>query len=141
MQQSLDQKIDKGPLKGIKTTANIMTWYDNMLEDMDAVMQYGNGPLYVHYISPLPYLYASLPIGTYSVWGDEDLEMDREVRYWTLHPDKIPSVIYLPLYDSTVYVPLEESFIETEMAKLDALFDYDVSEGKAGYILKVNKLL
>ena len=139
--QPMDQTIDRGPLKGIRTNEQVKTKYDEMLDDMELVKRLANGPLYVHFISPLPYLAVDLPVGTYSVWIDEELRMARSLHYWDLHPDRIPSVIYLPTYLCTNYSQLDDSFIQTEMEKLQALFDCNITEGKAGYILTVNKIL
>ena len=136
----LDQTVDRGPLKGIKTTGYFKKQYEKMMNDAEVIGQLGNGPLYVHLIAALPYLAVDLPIGAYSAWIDEDLGMDRLLRYWELHPDRIPAVIYVPLYDSVNYFPRDDAALQ-ELAALKELFDYDITKGEAGYILTVNRML
>ena len=136
----LDQTIEQGPLKGIRTTRYTKEQYEKMMSDMAVINQIGSGPLYVHMISTLPYLAVDLPIGSYSAWIDEDPNMDRLLRYWELHPDRIPAVIYVPLYESVYYFPRKEEALQ-DLALLKELFDYEMIDGKAGLILKVNKPL
>ena len=107
---------------------------------MALVNQIGSGPFYVHLVSALPYLAVDLPIASYSAWIDEDSNMDRLLRYWELHPDRIPAVIYVPFYDSINFFPRKEEAVH-DLAELKKLFDYEMIDGNAGVILKVNKLL
>lgn len=136
----LDQTIARGPIKGIRTTRYIKGQYEKMMSDMVVIDQIGTGPLYVHMVSTLPYLTVDLPIGSYSAWIDEDSNIDRLLRYWELHPDRIPAVIYVPLYDSVFYFPRKEEALR-DLEEIKELFDYDIAKGEAGYILTVNKLL
>ena len=139
--QPMDQTLERGPLKGIKTTERIATKYNKMLNDMEEIERRENGPLYVHATLPYSYLAVDLPIGAQSAYGDEELRMDRELRYWELHPDKIPAIIYFPTYNSTNHYQMSEDIVLQQLEILQTLFDVDVTEGEAGYILTVNKML
>ena len=138
--QPLDQMMERGPLKGIRTTRYMKEQYEKMMNDMEVINRVGNGPLYVHMISTIPYLATDLPTGSYSAWIDEDSDMERLLRYWELHPDRVPAVIYVPLYESVHYFPRKEDALH-DLEELKELFDYEMIDGNAGLILKVNKLL
>ena len=139
--QPMDQTLERGPLKGIRTTGQIATQYNKMLNDMELVSQLGRGPLYVHGTFPYAYLAVDLPIGNHSAYGDEELRMDRELRYWELHPDKNPQIIYFPTYNNTNHYQMDEDIVRQQLDILQTLFDFDMTEGEAGYILTVNKRL
>lgn len=139
--QPMDQTLERGPLKGIKTTERIATQYNKMLNDMELIERKGDGPLYVHATLPYAYLSVGLPVGAQSAYGDEELRMDRELRYWELHPDRIPAIVYLPTYNSTNHYQMSEDIVQQQLEILQTLFDVDVAEGEAGYILTVNKPL
>ena len=112
------------------------------MTDSALVREIGNGrPLFVHSTFPLIYLMAGLPEGTHSAFCAEDLNMSRELRYWELHPDKIPAVIYFPTYIGTNYILMDENVVQYELTELQKHFDAEVIKGEAGYILKVNNYL
>lgn len=92
--------------------------------------------LYVMKLCPYTYLYADMPYGTFSAW-DEDL-FERHVSYWTLLPENRPDYIYISRYNGHSYRHLEEEELQIEIDSVKAAADCEITEGEAGYIVKIN---
>ncbi len=98
--ETLNTVYTKGPLKGLKTTADKVESYDLMLEDIEEYRQKrlegGKDRIAFMTLNTWEYLYAGLPYGTYSSWiGYADKNTLDKFEVWCdLHPDKIPSYIY-----------------------------------------------
>ena len=60
----------------------------------------------------------------------------RTLRYWNLHPDKIPSCIYVPFFELSDYKKDVDN-ARNKIRSLNEFFDFESTEGKAGYILHV----
>ena len=135
-EQPLNAQAERGPMKGIKTTAAVKTQYDAILRDLDR-LQGAEGPLYVANLCPAPYLYADLPYGTYSSFYVEADSHDRLEHYWELHPNAVPQVIYIPFFNTNDYV-VNKSAARDKLVYLRSLFpDCQVETGDAGYIVTV----
>jgi len=134
---SLDTEITVGPLKGLNTTASIAEKYNDAISDMDVIREQFNGPLYVADLCPWYYIYSGLPIGAYSTfYVPVDSEL-RLTRYWQMHTDNLPECIYVPFFNCDEYAPLTD--IDEKFTFLRSVCDFDVSDGKAGYILTVRE--
>lgn len=101
---ALDTKITEGPLAGVYTTKEHADAYNTLLAE---IRDYRNGSsesvLFVT-SSPWCYLYADRPYGVYSSWISTfsasgslaaALLLDRLGDYYRLHPDRIPTDIYI----------------------------------------------
>lgn len=142
----LSAVIDRGPLKGLRTTEHVNSAYQDILTDLDVIKENCRGPVYVTELLSYCYLYMGLPIGTYTTWYVEEDSEVRQTRYWELHPEKRPDYIYVPFYDAYYYQHYrdrrnKETWGEEKLAFLQTVCDCEVTEGKAGYILRVNKWL
>ncbi|MCM1537508.1 MAG: hypothetical protein NC254_03830 [bacterium] len=101
----LDTKITEGPLAGVCTTKEHADAYDTLLSEIRGYQDGSSDPVLFVTSSPWCYLYAERPYGVYSSWistfsaSDKSagvaLLLDRLGVYYRLHPDRIPSDIYL----------------------------------------------
>lgn len=101
---ALDTKIMEGPLAGVRTTKEHADAYNTLLAE---IRDYRNGssePVLFVTSSPWCYLYADRPYGVYSSWISTfsasegvavELLLDRLGNYYRLHPDRIPTDIYI----------------------------------------------
>lgn len=137
--------LQRGPMKGIRTTARIAGIYKDILWDLDEIKAQTNGPVYVTGLFCYFYLYMDLPVGTYSAWYVEEDSEVRQTRYWELHPERRPSVIYVPFrteafrYEPYWEQPGAETWGEDKIAFLKTLCDCEVKKGREGFILRVSE--
>lgn len=140
--QDLTVQMVRGPLKGIRTTARVGGIYEDILSDLDEIKANTPGPIYVTQLFSYTYLYLEQPIGTYSTWYVEEDSEVRQCRYWELHPEKRPSSVYIPYYDAYSYLSYKvnrktDQWGEDKIRFLQTLCSCEVTEGKAGFILRV----
>ena len=138
MHMPLDAKIGRGPLKGAVTTADIKNKYTATLNDMDTINEKGDGPLYVDFLCPIPYVYRNGPMGVYSAWYVEEDTPWRMARYWQQHPERIPAFIYIPYYSSADYLMVNDEWLRQKIERMEQFFDLDWERGEGGYILYVH---
>ena len=137
--------LRRGPMKGIRTTARIAGIYNDILTDLDEIKARTKGPVYVAGLFCYFYLYMDLPIGTYSAWYVEEDSEVRQTRYWELHPERRPSVVYVPFrtesfrYEPYWTQPGAETWGEEKLAFLKTLCDFETEKGKEGFILWVSE--
>lgn len=130
-----DIVIQEGPMKGISTCQKVKDCYDAAIADLDFIKAKTNGPVYVGNCCCWYYLYLDLPYSAYSAWFSLP-NNQRQLRWWELHPDKLPEYIYLPYFDCDHYSRDDEK-IQAELDFLSDCFAFEQKEGKAGYILRV----
>lgn len=103
----LNQRLAEGPLKGIRTTAENKTLYEEVLLDMEELALTSEDKLFVIGIAPWMYLNTEAECAAYSTW--ETLETDPLIPvYYGIRQEKLPTVVYCYEYD--------ESILETEFA-------------------------
>ena len=140
--EPLSAVADRGPMKGIHTTAHIRNVYDLILDDLDVIKADCSGTFYVSELRAFFYLYADLPFGCYDTWYVEADSETRAVRYWELLPERRPQYIYLPLYDNYTYEeylknPERTEWVKKKLAFFQQLCRCEITQGKAGYIIHV----
>ncbi len=124
--------VEKGPYRGVRTTADLARWYDAILADLDDYKAVDGGVAYVAAHIPFTYLYLEQQIGTYSTnFVDTDIP-ERISRYWELNPEKRPTHIYVPYY------ALFSEYDET-MASVEKLGRCSLTEGNGGTIVKIEE--
>ena len=137
----LTAEIGTGPFRGLRTTPEIADVYARTLEDLDKVKAIAAGkPVAVLDVAPYTYLYMDLPYGAYTAWF-EFYEPERLGAYWALRPAQIPAVIYLPYNEKALFAPYGAKTNETRLALLESRVQWELAEGKAGYILTVTEVL
>lgn len=115
--------VSKGPAKGIRTTKEDLAWYENALYEIDSLQLTKEDHLLVLEHATWLYLYADVPVATYSFWsvGEENyLE-----EYYALYPEKRPSVVYTS--------DIEDVFHKSYVQKLLEQ-GYEVTEYESGNI-------
>ncbi len=136
----LSATLTEGPLRGLRTTAHTAKVYADTLRDLDEIKAAANGaPITVPSLAPYTYLYLDLPYGTYSAWF-EYFETDRLAAFWELRPAQRPAYIYLPYYDKGLFAAYDERTLQMMLDRLLVYADGDAVKGKAGYIIKVDRL-
>lgn len=122
--------VEKGPYRGVRTTAELARWYDDILADLDEYRSIDGGIAYVAAHIPFTYLYLEQQIGTYSTnFVDTDIP-ERISRYWELNPEKRPTHIYVPYY------ALFSEYDET-VGSLEKLGRSRKTEGRGGTIVEI----
>jgi hypothetical protein len=132
----LTVRLDKGPFKGLRTNETVAAAYRDILTDLDTIRKLDDErePVAVIGLLPFTYLYMDLPYGAYSAWYEYD-EPDRLAAYWQMHPQRVPSIIYVPYDYGQSYLPNETEVMEERMDGIRALVSGDIAEGAAGYII------
>ncbi len=90
--QECTETVLYGPAKGIRTSKADLEWYENALSEIDSLKLTENDRLLVLEHASWLYLYADVPVATYSFWdvGEENF-LD---SYYEAYPEKRPTVIY-----------------------------------------------
>ncbi len=134
----LTEYVDKGPYKGIYLDTKSKTCYDECIKDLDIIKQMPKGRFYVTDQCPWFYLYVDMAHSNYSDYFVERDMIPRMEKWWQLHPDKLPDVIYVPFYNWTEHIGVKDEIkAQGRLDWLDSLFAYDIIKGNAGYILKI----
>ncbi len=141
--KALAATVERGPLKGIRTTARINGLYEEILSDLDVIKTQTSGRVYITQLVSYFYLYMELPIGSYYPWYVDGESETRQLKYWELHPDKRPEFIYVPDYDF-LYAsyrdnPLTRDWAQEKISFLQRICDCEITRGKAGSIIHVFK--
>lgn len=156
------EPIASGPMRGIRVIPAMNRLCEFTERDMAAAARLGTGPLYVDSFCPLPYLYAENPMGSYSSFYVEEDRALRAPRYWELHPEKTPEVIYIPYYAymtlnyfdrlaakspgkngtagsgaMSARVFFDKNAQKEKLALLERYFDFELIEGEAGFLVHV----
>ena len=133
--ERLDSKIASGPLKGIYTVSEYAENYQLILNDLDKIKNSGAVSAYIFAPVAMSYLYLDQPYSTISSYFLQQDYEPRQLRYWELQPDRIPSFIYVPkvLFPSYDNYDISDRI---ELVKRD--FDCDIQETQVGVICKIN---
>ena len=100
----LTTKVERGPAKGLYTTAEAEQYYDEVYDDLDALNMKEDDGFLVIGADPMLYLYADREVASYSTWQVFTNET-RLYRYYEIHDGegKFPSVIYCVGADETIF--------------------------------------
>lgn len=90
----LDTPMERGPLKGVYTTAEQAREYEQVLAELDMLCLNSEDQLLVVGVAPWIYLYTEAGCGSYSTWQVHE-NSTQLYAYYELHPDKFPTVIYM----------------------------------------------
>ncbi len=120
-------RIPEGPLKGIRTTAENLELYEDVMRDMEELRLTKEDKLFVVGIAPWMYLNTEAECASHSTW--ETLETDPLIlTYYELRPHKLPTVVYFYEYD--------ESVLETELANAFLDMGYEADRARRGIVLQ-----
>lgn len=104
------ERMRRGPAKGIYTTKEDLAWYENALGEIDSLELNREDRLLIMEHASWLYLYADVPVATYSFWavGEENFLEE----YYEQYPGKRPTVVYT----SDVEEPAGKSYIQKFLA-------------------------
>ncbi len=138
IEASTQVTLDKGPLKDLITNEFIKNRYDEAISDLDMIKKMPGDRIYVADLCCWYYLYTDKPYSIYSTYYVEADSRTRTLDWWKLHPDKLPGIIYVPYFDwdHGEYTPDKAKAMD-KVEWLDTFADFDLTEGKAGYILDI----
>ncbi len=128
-----DTKLERGPLRGLYTSAYLRRNYDAVLADLDVIGATCSGTLYIPDLSPYMYLSSPLRCGTLSVFFEGDYVYERQREYWQLLPEKRPDVIYVPNDRFTQQIPADK------LGFLRNICTYETQRLSAGVLLRVTE--
>ena len=136
--QQLDAKLASGPLKGIYTDKQVATVYDAIIHDLDTIRENTDSSdnVLVSSLAPFLYLYLDRNYADFTEYNRRD-EQHKIEAYWQEHPEKKPDYIYCPYFDLFTYTATEMYAIEGWKDTWARYFDFEVTQGEAGEILRV----
>lgn len=145
--EKLVTKITNGPAKGLLTTEDSANIYNDILSDLSNIRNSGKGSILVTAKYPWIYLYTGMPYATYTAWFLIDKlpeTLNRLSDYYDIHPNKRPDYIYIPQKFS-LFIPDEyfgdyiQKFTNEVISNITQKYTYNITKGKAGYIVKIIK--
>lgn len=100
----LNVKMDRGAGKGLYTTAENVTYYNEIYNDLDQLDMKEEDGFLVIGSEPLLYLYADRKVASYSTWQVYTNET-RLYRYYEIHDGegRFPDMIYCVEADETIF--------------------------------------
>lgn len=104
------ETIERGPAKGIRTTKEDLVWYENALNEIDSLHLGENDRLLVLEHASWLYLYADVPVATYSFWSVGENHFLKE--YYELYPEKQPTVVYTSDVEEAIQKNYVKDFLE-----------------------------
>jgi hypothetical protein len=134
---------ETGPCKSLHCSEKYGKRYGDRIADVDALRQKQPKNLFVYGEAPEVYLYADLRFATCSPWTRTDAsDLTRQLRYWALHPERLPECVYVPYEKTSRSIAEDDAFISGELDRIRNDFDpickYTAEPGQAGYILYVS---
>lgn len=113
------ETVQLGPAKGIKTSKEDLLWYENTLNEIDELKLTEDDRLLILEHASWLYLYADVPVATYSFWtvGEENYLKE----YYEIYEEKIPTVVYVSEVDGAK----EKSYIKVFQENGYTLKEYD----------------
>lgn len=113
------QMVEKGPAKGIYTSKDDLAWYENALAEIDSLELGQEDRLLIMEHASWLYLYADVPVATYSFWsvGEENFLEE----YYEQYPEKQPTVVYT----SDIEDAANKSYVQKFLADGYELTEYD----------------
>jgi len=131
----LDTALEKGPMRGLKTTAGIAGIYRDTLADLDVIREATDGGAAVLDVLPYAWLYLDRPYASFSpiYMG----ETERLAAYWALPYTRDPQYLYLPYYNPYLLFRYDRGYLNLRLQELREIVDCEVTQGAAGYIIRV----
>lgn len=137
--EPLDTVLTEGPMKGIYTCSSTASRYTDAIEDLKKIKETTDGAVYIANAAPAFYLYLDRPYSTYAAYYVPADSETRMLRWWELHKDKLPEIIYIPKFNCESYIIDEEDALR----KLDFIKSIwknsESIESSVGITVKVKK--
>lgn len=140
--EKLNYVLQKGPEKGLKTTAAAAKIYNDILSDLSGIKEKGSGNVLIAGTHPWCYLYLDMPYASFSSRFQADkieIEKQRLSNYFDLHPDKTPDYIYIPKVFDINFISIPDKLLETIITQLTENYRYTIKESDVGYSFEIIK--
>ena len=122
------ETVITGPAKGIRTSKEDLIDYENTLQEIDQLKLTEDDCLLILEHATWLYLYADVPVATYSFWSvGEENYLD---EYYALYPEKEPTVVYVYGIEDAAEKRYVKCFLER---------GYLISEYESGNIFLTKK--
>ena len=133
----LDAVLSRGPHKGIATTAFIAKKYDETLSDLDKIKELTDGPVYICGDGAWYYLYLDLPYSVYSTCYVDADAVSRNTRWWELHPDQTPTIVFVSEINTECYGVFPEQ-AENNLERMKQVFpNAEITRVNTGWIMVI----
>ncbi|MBQ6066633.1 MAG: hypothetical protein IJK89_07395 [Clostridia bacterium] len=133
----LDTVISGGPHKGIVTTAFIAEKYDEILSDLDTIKELTTGPVCIGGDGSWYYLYLGLPYSVYSTYYVPGDIVSRDIRWWELHPDQTPEIVFVADVSTECYGVFTEH-AENDLEHMKQVFpNAKITRVNTGWIMEI----
>ena len=137
---SLPYVCTEGPWRSLHVSQVIGEDYDRHLADIDTIKETQPKNLFVCGLAPELYLHAGLPCSASSPWTQRKASfLEQQIRYWELHPERLPECIYLPVDLTYNNHGSAEGQLDWIRKAFDPLCEYTAEQGQGGYILYVSQ--
>ena len=133
----LDTRIEDGVLKGIITTRELAENNEKSVADAVTINETGREKLWVIDYDTTVYFNAGVSVCSPAIhltgdfWGTEE-------AWWEMHPEKRPDIAYVP-FSTLSYLEFGDISSEEKLSYLREHAEIEVTEGKIGYIVKINR--
>ena len=131
-----EEKLNKGPLKGINVTSKAAETYYNIIKDTEEMKNNSCEKILVANLTPWIYFCFDDSPATFTTWYIEE-EFDLYDDYYE-NKQRIPQCIYI-LNQEYYYGFNYADNAESHKAFFESLFTLKETQGKAGYILYIEK--
>ena len=128
-------QVREGPYRGLIVTQASADICAGMLADLTLIRETQSGPVYVSALAPWCYLYLDGPGAAYSSWWIKEDAAVRQLAYWRLYPERLPSVIYVPDYAVNMKAP---EYNGAPVEQLKTCCRWEARRGEAGTIYLVS---
>ena len=137
---SVNERLDRGPLKGLYTIPMLREEYEAILADMDTLMKDPPESLFVMGYCAWGNLYTELPYACPAVYAFNTPESRAYLDYyWELYPDRRSDCVYIPFLDDDEVYDTNRAAADEKLAFLRERCDCEAAEGALGYIVRVSR--
>ena len=131
----LNERVESGVQKGVKTQADKAEHYYAALKDTESLRK-ADGELSLYFTDDIwQMLSDKKATAAYSAWlGFEEPEKSaqRVLDYWQLHPEKVPDTVYIK---KEFYYGWKDSISGETIAVIFEQLGYETQESAEGYVL------
>ncbi|MBR5428046.1 MAG: hypothetical protein IK118_06835 [Clostridia bacterium] len=133
------ENVETGPMKHITASSDIRSYYDGVNGDLDLIAAKSSEPFFSGSFFSYAYLYLDLPVGAPYGFNIPDQRIAANVKYWQLHPDRVPEYIYVIDYPTDPTFQMDYVEPDRIIEILRPWFDFTVEKGSKGTILHVTE--
>ena len=136
----VNERLDRGPLKGLYTIPMLREEYESILDDMDTLMREPPRSLFVMGYCAWGNLYTELPYACPAVYAFNTPESRAYLDYYReLYPDRRSDCVCIPFLDDDEVYDTNRAAANEKLAFLRERCDCEARAGRLGYIVRVSR--